>query len=117
MDDNVVERGEMPEAITSLPKSLCVRRSRIPGAGLGVFTKKKIEVNTRFGPYRGVKVLEKGEDTSYMWQVYSNLSCNRNTCVHAPLVFITHIYGIIFMEHEVTQLINFCICEFADTML
>ena len=107
MDDNVVERGKMPEAITSLPKSLCVRRSRIPGAGLGVFTKKKIEVNTRFGPYRGVKVLEtEGEDTSYMWQVYTTESSNRNICVHAPLVFITD-DATIFVEHEVPQLIFF----------
>ena len=57
----------------SLPENLYVKLSTIPEAGMGVFAKEKLEVNTRFGPYRGVKVLkedlEEGRDTSYMWEV------------------------------------------------
>ena len=62
-----------PCAMQSLPENLYVKLSTIPEAGMGVFAKEKLEVNTRFGPYRGVKVLkedlEEGKDTSYMWEV------------------------------------------------
>ena len=60
-------------AMKTLPEDLYVIPSTIPEAGMGVFAKKKLEINTRFGPYRGEKVLlddlEEGRDTSYMWEV------------------------------------------------
>ncbi|XP_028394808.1 histone-lysine N-methyltransferase PRDM9-like [Dendronephthya gigantea] len=68
------EKGmKMPDAMKSLPGNLYVKDSKIPEAGMGVFSKEKLEINTRFGPYRGVKVLkedlEEGKDTSYMWEI------------------------------------------------
>ncbi len=71
----------------SLPENLYVKHSAIPEAGMGVFAKEKLEVNTRFGPYRGVKVLkedlEEGRNTSYMWEV---LKKRRHLCM-TGLVF------------------------------
>ena len=62
-----------PSAMKSLPQNLFVKQSIIPEAGMGVFAKEKLEENTRFGPYRGVKVvkedLTEGRNTSYMWEV------------------------------------------------
>ena len=62
-----------PDAVKSLPESLSIQKSLIPGAGLGVFSKVKLDVNTRFGPYRGSKVdledLEDEMNTDYMWEV------------------------------------------------
>jgi hypothetical protein len=71
-----VETGKKTSsAIASLPQNLCVKLSTIPEAGMGVFAKEKLEFNSRFGPYRGVKVLKKDlveeRNTSYMWEVYS----------------------------------------------
>ncbi|XP_046863279.1 zinc finger protein 664-like [Xenia sp. Carnegie-2017] len=60
-------------ALKTLPEDLYVIPSTIPEAGMGVFANKKLEINTRFGPYRGEKVLlddlEEGRDTSYMWEI------------------------------------------------
>ncbi len=65
-----------PDAMKSLPENLYVKHSVIPEAGMGVFAKEKLEINTRLGPYRGVKVLkedlEEGRNTSYMWEVLLN---------------------------------------------
>ena len=76
--DNGIETGKMPSAIKSLPNNLYVKPSIIPEAGMGVFTTKKIPINSRFGPYRGVKVLmkdlEEGRNTSYMWEVEKTFS-------------------------------------------
>ena len=74
IEDNGAEKGiKMPNSMKSLPGNLYVKDSKIPEAGMGVFSKEKLEINTRFGPYRGVKVLqediEEGKDTSYMWEV------------------------------------------------
>ena len=76
VEDNGMEIGEKkPSAMKSLPENLYVKLSTIPEAGMGVFAKEKLEVNTRFGPYRGVKVLkedlEEGRNTSYMWEVFN----------------------------------------------
>ena len=75
IEDNDMEAGKTtPGAIKSLPENLCVKSSTIPEAGMGVFAKEKLEVNTRFGPYRGDKILkedlEEGRNTSYMWEVW-----------------------------------------------
>ena len=65
-----------PGAMKSLPENLYVKQSVIPEAGMGVFAKEKLEENTRFGPYRGVKVLnedlEEERNTSYMWEVWKH---------------------------------------------
>ena len=73
IEDYGKETGKMPSAMKSLPNNLYVKPSIISEAGMGVFTTKKIAINSRFGPYRGVKVLmkdlEEGRNTSYMWEV------------------------------------------------
>ena len=59
-------------AVQTLPANLCVKRSLIPNAGKGVFTKERIKDNTRFGPYTGERIdfnALNGLDTSYMWEV------------------------------------------------
>ena len=78
IEDSGLKTGKkMPDAMNSLPQNLRVKLSTIPNAGMGVFAKEKLEVNARFGPYRGVKVLKKdlkkGRDTSYMWEVLEEL--------------------------------------------
>jgi hypothetical protein len=74
IEDNDTEAGKKTAgAIKSLPENLYVKPSTIPEAGMGVFAKEKLEVNTRFGSYRGDKILkedlEEGRNTSYMWEV------------------------------------------------
>ncbi len=59
-------------AVKTLPATLHVKISSIPCAGKGVFAKKDLPVNTRFGPYTGVKIDFEdidAMDTSYMWEV------------------------------------------------
>ncbi|XP_046861825.1 zinc finger protein 436-like [Xenia sp. Carnegie-2017] len=60
-------------AMKTLPKDLYIKTATIPNAGRGVFTKKKVKMNTRFGPYRGevlsLKDAEDGRDPSYMWEI------------------------------------------------
>ena len=72
-DNGNATEKKSPEALKSLPEHLCVKHSTIPEAGMGVFAKEKLNVNTCFGPYRGTKVLkedlEEGRNTSYMWEV------------------------------------------------
>ena len=63
---------EDPErALHSLPPSLVVKESGMPGAGLGVWTVQDIPACTLFGPYEGEVV--SGEQAkssgSYAWQV------------------------------------------------
>ena len=61
--------------MTSLPENLVIKKSSISNAGMGVFTKEKPKMNTRFGPYKGTRVApEDVKDdtvTSYMWEVGS----------------------------------------------
>ena len=70
---NKTETSPHPDAIKSLPENLYVKNSLIPNAGSGVFTKVKLDMNTRFGPYKGKKVdpeyLEDDMNTTYMWEV------------------------------------------------
>ncbi|CAB4020400.1 zinc finger 2 homolog, partial [Paramuricea clavata] len=74
IEDNDTGAGKKtPGAMKSLPENLYVKPSTIPEAGMGVLAKEKLEVNTRFGPYRGDKILkedlEEGRNTSYMWEI------------------------------------------------
>ena len=70
--DNKVDT-EQSDAMQSLPENLCIKKSSIPQAGLGVFSKEKLEMRTRFGPYKGKKMspedLDDDINTSYMWEV------------------------------------------------
>ncbi|XP_046863286.1 histone-lysine N-methyltransferase PRDM9-like [Xenia sp. Carnegie-2017] len=72
-DSTMRSRKGTSNALKTLPEDLYVIPSTIPEAGMGVFANKKLEINTRFGPYRGEKVLlddlEEGRDTSYMWEI------------------------------------------------
>ena len=50
-----------------------IKKSSLPNAGLGVFTKKHVKAGTILGPYKGVKVpsqdCEAVEDPEYLWEV------------------------------------------------
>ena len=65
------------KARASLPKGLEIKRSKIEGAGEGVFADKEINPGVRFGPYQGKKIhrslVHDGRDTSYMWEVCKSL--------------------------------------------
>ncbi len=88
-----------PDAMKSLPETLYVKHSPIPEAGMGVFAKEKLEVNTRFGPYRGVKVLkedlEEGRNTSYMWEVFGK---RRHLCLMYRCMDMPRHFDAIFMS-------------------
>ena len=82
----------------TLPPHLKVQKSNIPNAGLGVFTKKKLDINTRFGPYTGVKIdIEEidGKDPSYMWEVR-----------HHYLSLVVNIMLVLRSFHASTYLTN-----------
>ena len=59
----------------TLPDGLEIKKSTIPEAGLGVFTKQSFNIGVRFGPYEGKKVRpdipRSTVDTSYMWEVFA----------------------------------------------
>jgi len=62
------------KAVKSLPSSMTVKESSIPGAGLGVFAVEMVEVDSMFGPMEGVKMsheeYNKRNDNSYVWEVH-----------------------------------------------
>ena len=57
----------------SLPQEVCLCRSSVPGAELGVCTRRRIPAETWIGPYEGKRVqpsdVKAGMDTSFMWEV------------------------------------------------
>ena len=59
-----------------VPAQLTVKRSCIPGAGLGVFAKSFIPRGIRVGPYEGKRVDKQDmgdvSDTAYAWEVSQN---------------------------------------------
>ena len=63
-------RGET-RATETLPDGLSVRKSKIPDAGLGVWSNKLIPNRSRFGPYEGeiIRNADKAHSTGYAWQV------------------------------------------------
>ena len=51
-----------------------MRKSSIPGAGLGVFAETTIPANTRLGPFEGIIYAEAtNEDQSYVWIVGTHI--------------------------------------------
>ena len=79
VEDSYVDVVSDPRmhAMKTLPKSLTVKTSSIPDAGLGVFAKEKIKINTRFGPFKGEKIEFKETpemDAAYSWKVVSSFA-------------------------------------------
>ena len=67
------ENPDVSAAVASLPASLKISDSSIPGAGLGVFSTSEIPKGVQFGPYKGMKIgwenITEDRNTSYCWEV------------------------------------------------
>ncbi|KAG5854927.1 hypothetical protein ANANG_G00043210 [Anguilla anguilla] len=69
--DSPTPLGVPQRALLTLPPGLMVGRSRIPGAGLGVFNQGQlVPVGMHFGPFEGeVTSREKAIESSYSWAI------------------------------------------------
>ncbi|XP_070560845.1 LOW QUALITY PROTEIN: histone-lysine N-methyltransferase MECOM-like [Ptychodera flava] len=66
----------IPEDVV-LPEQFELRESRIPGAGLGIFTKVPLMMKEKFGPFAGVERTTV-KDTQYAWEIvdeYGKVKC------------------------------------------
>ena len=55
------------------PIKFALKKSKIPGCGLGVYAKEKVPIGSWIGPYKGNRIpiekITKDMDMSYMWEV------------------------------------------------
>ncbi|KAH3829662.1 hypothetical protein DPMN_102890 [Dreissena polymorpha] len=71
---NYIQDKEVPEkdplkAEHTLPDCLEIKTSKIAGAGLGVFSKEKLESRIMFGPYGGdIMIITDNHKSGYCWQ-------------------------------------------------
>ncbi|XP_072427980.1 histone-lysine N-methyltransferase MECOM isoform X8 [Chiloscyllium punctatum] len=64
-----------------IPPEFELRESSIPGAGLGIWTKRKLEIGEKLGPYIGEE-LSSLKDPSHGWEVLDELG-NVKFCIDA----------------------------------
>ncbi|XP_052125522.1 histone-lysine N-methyltransferase PRDM9-like isoform X4 [Frankliniella occidentalis] len=67
--DTEVAVGRPDRALLTVPPQLVVLVSKIPGAGLGVWTRQAVPRRVRFGPYEGDTV-PADQETGYGWEIY-----------------------------------------------